>query len=58
MLSNDSKRVAIRAARKAMKRNGATLEDVIRIMRESVDYLESPKEKLDIIPEGELGDIR
>lgn len=58
MLSNDSKRVVIRAARKAMKRNGATLEDVIRIMRESVDYLESLKEKLDIIPEGELGDIR
>ena len=58
MLSNESKRVVKRAARKAMKRNGATLEDVIRIMRESADYLESLKDKPDIIPEGELPDIR
>ena len=44
MLSDLSKRDVLRAARKAMKRHGATLEEIIVIMRDSADYLESLKD--------------
>ena len=54
MLSDEDKRIVRKSAIKSMKRYGASLDEIIQIMRESADYLESLKEKPDIIPEGEL----
>jgi len=54
MLSDEDKLIVRKSAIKSMKRYGASLDEIIQIMRESADYLESLKEKPDIIPEGEL----
>ena len=54
MLTDEDKQIVLKSAIKSMKRYGASLDEIIQIMRESADYLESLKEKPDVIPDGEL----